>query len=76
MKEIRLLAVMEISLLAEALAPTEVYVSNRRVDKRPLREGAGPLPALLLDRGQLPPITYSAHAWAGGRRRSRVHHSR
>jgi len=38
----------EISLLAEAFAPTKVYVSNRRVAKRPPREGAGQPPDLLL----------------------------
>ena len=58
---------MEISLLAEALASTEVYVSNRCVARKP-REGAGPLPALLLDRGQLPPTT-PVFPWTSERRR-------
>src|SRR5829696_462212 len=37
------------------------------------REGAGSLPVLLLDRGQLPPQPPSALPWAGARRRNRVH---
>ncbi len=44
---------MEISLLADAPAPSEVYVSNRRMARKP-REGVGQLPALLLDQGPLP----------------------
>ena len=62
---ISLLAVMEIRLLAEALAPPEVYVSNRCVANRPPREGAGPLPALLLDRGPLPLRLPSAFVLGG-----------
>jgi hypothetical protein len=75
---ISLLAVMEIRLLAEALAPPEVYVSNRCVGRKP-RKGAGPLPALLLDRGPLPPTILCLSL--GGRKEPRVvrgldHHPR
>src|SRR5215211_3136023 len=40
------------------------------------REGAGSLPALLLDQGQPPFQPPAAFAWAGGRRRNRVHQTK
>src|SRR5215213_10826649 len=41
------------------------------------REGAGQLPVLLLDRGQLPLLQPpSALTWAGARRRDRVHQTK